>query len=117
MSSSIQLISSQSGPVPAAKSHSKVLPSSGGRGRGRAALRRAHCWHFDPVPYRAAFAMRWSVFLREMFQSREDVAAAFGVTFGTACNWWDGLNRPYGDHVALAALAWPEDFARLMAAE
>lgn len=116
MSASPKLVSSQPAPVRVKKSLPNVLPPVGGRGRGARAMRRAHGWVIDPTPYRTAFADHWGKFLREVFATREDVAAAFGVTFNTASNWWDGLNRPYGDHVALAALTFPEEFARLMAA-
>jgi len=85
-----------------------------GRGRGRAAHRRAHGWCVDPIQYRVAFLDHWSDLIRHLFVTREDVAAAFGVTFQTACNWWDGINRPSGDKVALAAVTWPDEFARFM---
>ena len=87
-----------------------------GRGRGHAAHRRAHGWVVEPVAYRRDFLPRWGALIRDLFRTREDVASAFGVTFQTACNWWDGSNRPSGDKVALAALTWPEDFARHMGA-
>ena len=85
-----------------------------GRGAGRAAHRRVHGWRYDPLPYRAEFLDRWAALIRHLFVTREDVAAGFGVTFQTACNWWDGLNRPSGDKVALAAVTWPDEFTRFM---
>ncbi|MCV2877590.1 hypothetical protein OE699_01890 [Sedimentimonas flavescens] len=85
-----------------------------GRGRGRAAHRRAHGWAVEPDAYRVAFCGRWQGLMQHLFRTREDVASAFGVTFQTACNWWDGTNRPSGDRVALAAITWPEEFARFM---
>ncbi|OWJ71399.1 hypothetical protein CDV50_10365 [Haematobacter massiliensis] len=57
---------------------------------------------FEPRAFRLRFADYWSKFLRQNYRRPEDVAVAFGVTFQTACNWWDGLNRPSGDAVALA---------------
>ncbi|KEP68403.1 hypothetical protein DL1_11850 [Thioclava dalianensis] len=73
-----------------------------------------HGWRYDPQPYRLEFLDRWAALIQHLFVTREDVASGFGVTFQTACNWWDGLNRPSGDKVALAAITWPDDFARFM---
>lgn len=56
----------------------------------------------DPRAFRARFAHYWSDFLRANYRNPEAVAHAFGVTFQTACNWWNGTNRPSGDIVALA---------------
>lgn len=56
----------------------------------------------DPRSFRARFAFFWSDFLRANYRNPEQVAASFGVTFQTACNWWNGTNRPSGDIVALA---------------
>lgn len=87
-----------------------------GRGRGRAARCRAHARLSDPRAFRMDFPQRWSALVRHLFATREALAADFGVTFQTACNWWDGACRPTGDVVAAAALNWPEDFARFMGA-
>lgn len=57
---------------------------------------------FDPRAFRARFAFYWSDFLRANYRNPEAVAHAFGVTFQTALNWWNGANRPSGDVVALA---------------
>jgi hypothetical protein len=54
------------------------------------------------LDYRARFAARWSRFLRETYATPEDVAAAFGVRFQTALNWWQGENAPSGAFVGLA---------------
>lgn len=67
-----------------------------GRGRGRAAARRAHV---QPATDREAFLRRWSLLMIASFSSREICAVHFGVTFQTACNWFDGTNAPYGHHV------------------
>lgn len=107
----VSVSSPQSAKGAAQKSHPNPFD---GRGRGREAHRRAHGWRVDPLPYRVAFLDRWSALIRHLFGSREDVASAFGVTFQTACNWWDGTNRPSGDKVALTAITWPEAFARFM---
>lgn len=58
----------------------------------------------DPRWMRAAFADVWAGWLAREFDSREEVAVAFRVTFQTACNWWDGTTRPSGDKVFLAML-------------
>lgn len=57
---------------------------------------------FDPRSFRARFADHWSEFLRANYDNPEQVAENFGVRFQTACNWWNGSNRPSGDVVALA---------------
>ena len=70
-----------------------------GRGRCRDAARRAHAGHSTD---RDAFLRRWSLLMIASFASREVCAVHFGVTFQTACNWFDGLNAPYGHHVDYA---------------
>lgn len=67
-----------------------------GRGRSRDAARRAHR-HYSPD--RDQFTRRWSLLMIASFPSREECAVHFGVTFQTACNWFDGSCRPYGDAV------------------
>lgn len=62
----------------------------------------------DPRGFRARFAHYWSEFLRANYRNPEQVAASFGVTFQTACNWWHGSNRPSGDVVALAGRQFTE---------
>lgn len=57
---------------------------------------------FDPRSFRARFATFWSDFIRANYRNPEEVSVAFGVTFQTALNWWNGANRPSGDVVALA---------------
>ncbi|MDF2140838.1 hypothetical protein [Paenirhodobacter sp. CAU 1674] len=106
---------STSSPQPAApRAQMSCANVLDGRGRGRAAHRRAHGWLADPAIYRADFANRWRALMVHLFGSREDCAAAFGVTFQTACNWWDGSCRPSGDRVALAAITWPVEFAQFL---
>ncbi|MTH79397.1 hypothetical protein [Paracoccus aestuariivivens] len=65
-------------------------------------MRRAHVHGID----RDAFMRRWSLLMIGSFSSREECAVHFGVTFQTACNWFDGMCRPYGDIVdhAMATL-------------
>lgn len=79
-----------------------------GRGRSPAARRRAHA-HAD----REAFMRRWSLLMIASFDSREACAVHFGVTFQTACNWFDALNAPYGHHVDFAQASLPE-YRRIM---
>lgn len=84
-----------------------------GRGRSRAAYRRT--FHRpDPVRYRSEFQPRWSRLIELVFGSRDRCAAEMGVTFQTACNWWDGIARPTGDKVAMLAFMHPEEFGRIM---
>lgn len=63
---------------------------------------------FDPRGFRARFADFWAEFLHANYRRPEDVSAAYGVTFQTACNWWNGTNRPSGDVVALAGRKFTE---------
>lgn len=66
---------------------------------------------FDPrhsKSFRAFFAHRWSVFLRENYRSPEEVSVAFGVRYQTALNWWQGDNAPSGFAVAMAFHKHPE---------
>ncbi len=68
----------------------------------------SHTKVFDPRGFRERFASYWMQFLRAHYGRPEDVSAAFGVTFQTACNWWHGENRPSGDVVALAGRRFTE---------
>jgi hypothetical protein len=82
--------------------------------RPRNAVLRSEAWHAPDV-FRAGFPDLWSRFIRRQFTSRDAVAIFFGVTFQTACNWWDAAPfRPGGDKVALAALAFPQMFFEVM---
>ncbi|MDO5658316.1 MAG: hypothetical protein Q4G36_08340 [Paracoccus sp. (in: a-proteobacteria)] len=74
-----------------------------GRGRSPAARRRAHI----APPQRDDFTRNWSLLMIASFARREDVAAHFEVSFQTACNWVDGLHRPYGDAVEHARRTLP----------
>lgn len=56
----------------------------------------------DPRAFRARFTHIWSEFIRANYRNPEEVAVYFGVRFQTACNWWNGVNRPTGDVVARA---------------
>ncbi|MFN3275467.1 MAG: hypothetical protein ACK41U_12405 [Paracoccus sp. (in: a-proteobacteria)] len=67
-----------------------------GRGRTPAQARRAHVHHGTE---REVFLRRWSLLMIASFDSREACAVHFGVSFQTACNWFDALNAPYGHHV------------------
>ena len=84
-----------------------------GRARTAAAARRAHASH---GPDRDAFMRRWSLLMIACFGSREECAVHFGVAFQTACNWFDAINRPYGDAVAHAVETLPR-YAEIMRAK
>ncbi len=64
---------------------------------------------FEPRSFRAGFAKRWSTFLRNNYNTPEEVAVNYGVRFQTALNWWDAANRPSGDVVALAFTQKPNE--------
>lgn len=70
-----------------------------------------------PLTFRSRFAVYWSKFLRDNYSSPEHVAVAFGVRYQTSLNWWQGINRPTGDVVALAALHHPESLRRAVGGE
>lgn len=61
-------------------------------------------------PLEAAEA--WARFVAETTGSREACAMTFGVTFQCACNWFDGVSRPYLDKVMLGARLFPAAFDR-----
>lgn len=54
----------------------------------------------------------WSRYVRGRFATREACADHFGVTFQTACNWWDEVCAPSSAAYAQAAI---EDGAALNA--
>jgi len=60
---------------------------------------------------RVEFPEMWSRYLRAEFRNPQAVCLAFGVSFQTACNWWNAVGRPTGDKVALDVLAHPGRFA------
>ena len=64
----------------------------------------------DPRCFRASFAERWSLFLQKNYRNAEEASVAYGVRYQTALNWWQGVNRPSGDVVAMAAMSHPKDF-------
>lgn len=87
--------------VPGASGAAPVV-TLGGRGVRRAAL-----------SFRAEFAGVWAEMLREVFDSPEAAAVAFGVDGTTARKWWEGLHAPSGAVVAMAFVRFPEAAQRL----
>lgn len=83
-----------------------------GRGRSVAARRRV-AGRLGPLADKGAFVAWWAALVARRCGSREACAAVLGVTFQTACNWFDGMSCPTGDKVALAVALWPEEFAAL----
>lgn len=59
---------------------------------------------FEPRDFRAYFAARFACFLQSNYRNPEEVSVAFGVRYQTAFNWWQGINKPSGDVVAMAFL-------------
>lgn len=88
-------------------------PPLGGRGRSRAAARRAHAWIGAPVRRRDEFLTRWSRLMIASFGSVGECAEWAGVSEPCVRNWLEGHHRPCGDIVAQAALTLP-DFARII---
>ncbi len=70
----------------------------------------------DPHRYHVLFPDRWSAYLRAHHRSIEEVAVFYDVTARCAFNWWEGVSRPTGDKVALAATSNPEGFMKYMGA-
>lgn len=71
---------------------------------------------FDPRYFREFFAVRWSTFLQENYQNPEEVAVIYGVRYQTALNWWQGINKPSGDVVAIACMRHGDKFTKHMGA-
>lgn len=77
-------------------------------GRGRAGRRAAG--RLDPHGLKRGMPVLWSRYVRSRFSCREACADHFGVTFQTACNWWDEVCAPAA---AVYAQAMIEDGVRL----
>lgn len=99
------------GPSPVAGQMSCRNPLDRGRGRDVAARRRAHI----DRPSRDQFLRDWSLLMIASFASREACAVHFAVSFQTACNWFEGDCRPYGDQVEYARRSLPR-YADVMGA-
>lgn len=88
----------------------------GGRGRAgrrvadRAVLPRPRSLQVADVT-RAAAIDRWIDLIARHCGSREACAAMFGVTFQTACNWFDGVSAPSAAAVFQAVDWWGADLA------
>lgn len=52
----------------------------------------------------------WADLVARRCRSREECAVLFGVTFQTACNWFDGFSCPTGAAVLNAVRMWPDEF-------
>lgn len=84
-----------------------------GRGRSSEAAR------YRPMPLapvaRDAGREAWARAMARVFGSREVCAAAMGVTFQTACNWFDAFSTATGDKVMQFSRDYPEDYAAMLA--
>lgn len=89
-------------------SHKKFLPAAA---RGS---RRFDAVPFDAGRYRTVFPDLWADFLRANYRGAIEVAFNFNVTEQTATNWLNGVSRPTGDKVAIAAMRCPVEFAAAM---
>lgn len=93
-------------------SRANVLPV-GGRGRDAVTMHRARGRVvLDVSPDEAMLA--WSRLVEDCCGDRETCRAVFGVTFQTACNWFDAFSRPQLDKVMKAYRLYPAAFARHM---
>jgi hypothetical protein len=77
------------------------------RGRGADAARRVTVAAVITPHQARGF---WAGLMARRCGSREEAAVVFGVTFQTACNWFDGFSTPTGDKVLMAVAMWPEEF-------
>ncbi|KFI27794.1 hypothetical protein CN97_00870 [Haematobacter massiliensis] len=69
-------------------------------------MQKSHPKVLNPTILRACLADYWARFLQQNYARPEEVSVAFGVTYQTACNWWEGLHKPLGDKTTLAGRAW-----------
>lgn len=124
-SAGLRLVSDQPAPRTGQMSHANGFAPGGGRGRGRVSARRVSgrvsgvgrvALPVADAGTKAAFCAAWSGLMADRFGAtgREACAAVFGVTFQTACNWYDALSCPTGDKVALASIWWPEAYDRFI---
>lgn len=83
----------------------------GGIGRSVHSARRAHV--APQVLGRMGAMAAWADLVARRCGTREECAVIFGVTFQTACNWFDAFSCPTGDKVMQAQAMWPEEFPLL----
>ena len=93
-------------------SHANRFAPAGGRGRSVRSMRRAQ-GAVGPLDV-CAVRVAWSRFVAVVCGSREECAVVFGVTFQTACNWFDGFSTPTGDKVMQASADFPEAYAAML---
>lgn len=62
----------------------------------------------DPERFRDWFVPAFARWLHLNYRGPEAVAPAFGVTYRTAVNWWNGDNRAQGDKIGFLFLAFPQ---------
>lgn len=55
----------------------------------------------------------WAELVARRCRTREECAVLFGVTFQTACNWFDGFSCPTGAAVLNAVRMWPDEFVAM----
>jgi len=79
------------------------------RRRSASAMRRVSV---APVITRHERIVWWADLVARRCGTREACAVMFGVTFQTACNWFDGFSCPTGDKVLDAIDMWPEEFGK-----
>lgn len=68
----------------------------------------------EVLSYRATFAAEWSRYLREKYESAEEVAVAFAVEASTARKWREGDHAPSGFAVGLAFILDPDLARRIL---
>lgn len=83
-------------------------------GRGRDAGRA----RYRPMPMapvaRDVWRAVWAKWMGLIFGSRERCAADMGVTFQTACNWFDEFSTPTGDKVMQFSLDYPAEYQAML---
>lgn len=92
-----------------------MSPANAFEGRGRDAGRA----RYRPLPLapvaRDTAREAWARTVAQVFRSREMCAAEMGVTFQTACNWFDAFSTPTGDKVMQFSRDYPDAYAAMLA--
>ena len=111
----LRLAASAAVPRQADTTPRQMSRANGFEGRGRDAGRARN----RPMPLRPverdAVREAWAWAMEYEFSTRERCAADIGVTFQTACNWFDGFSTATGDKVVQFSIGYPDTYAAMQA--
>lgn len=111
---SLHLAASQATPRLTATPRRQMSPVNGFEGRGRDAGRaRYRSMPLAPIE-RDALRAAWAWAMKREFGTRERCAADMGVTFQTACNWFDGFSTATGDKVMQFSRDYEDTYALML---